>query len=90
MKIGSFALALAALITGLLAAWKWYKASGVEIIPVWQQMGVIERPGGDPEGWVVGIMQAAQESSSLNQTAALWTAVSVALSGLSAVFSSWP
>lgn len=90
MKIASFALAVSALLTGLLAAWKWYKASKVEIIPLWQQLGVIEPPGGDPSGWIFGVMQAGRESAALNQTAALWTAASVTLSGLAAFLASWP
>ncbi|WP_217568776.1 hypothetical protein [Mesorhizobium sp. GbtcB19] len=83
MKDASFVLAVVAAATGLFAAWKWYKASKVEITPLWQQLGVIEPPGGDPNGWVIGILQASQKSAELNKTAAAWTAISVCLGWLS-------
>jgi len=85
MKSASFVLAIIAAVTGLVAAWKWYRASQVEIIPLWQQLGVIEPPGGDTNGWVMGILQASQKSAELNKTAAIWTAVSVFFGCLSAL-----
>jgi len=90
MKFISFALALLALVTGLVAAARWYKASKVEIMPLWAELGVIEPLGGSSNHWIVGILKAAQKSGALNKEAALWTASSVFLSALSAVIGAWP
>lgn len=79
----SRACALLALGTGVFAAWKWYQASKVEVVPSWIEQGRIERPGGEIEGWVLGHMKASQKSAALNKVAAIWTGISVILGPLS-------
>jgi len=79
MKFISGSLAVAGAITGLLAAWYWYRSSSVQIEP----------PGvsGDPQitdtGWLVGTMGAIADAGALNATAARWTAASVVLCAVS-------
>jgi hypothetical protein len=94
-------LALAALITGLLGAWKWYRSSEVKLDlghyypgapPTYSRMG-IEFPrgvaSGDPDlermNEIAAIWEAMSEAGPLNKHAALWTAASVALGALCAV-----
>ena len=76
MKQLSFALVFIAAITGFVAAWKWFKASKVDIL--------LPHPyheSGDPIiaglGRDCAIMNAFSESAKLNKTAASWTALSV-------------
>jgi hypothetical protein len=90
MKLMSFSFALLALVTGLIAAYYWYKASKVEIVPLWQKLHIMEPIGGGDSHWIVGILEAVGESCSLNKIAAVWTASSVFLSAVSAVIGSWP
>ena len=85
-----FLFALSALITGIAASRYWFKASKVEIVPLWKQLGSIEPVGGSDSHWIVGILEAAQKSGTLNKQAALWTAASVFLSAISTTFGAWP
>jgi hypothetical protein len=96
MKILTVALAVAALIAGLKAAYEWHKASGVVIDlgyiqpglpPTYRRMGVdfLRTPeSGEPEEQRMNEMaatwEAIQESSRINKSAAVWTAGAVALS----------
>jgi hypothetical protein len=59
MKYLNIALAVLAASTGLVAAYKWFRASGT---PTWATLN---------------------NSAALNREAALWTAASVLLSGIS-------
>lgn len=70
-------LMLAALGTGLMAAWCWFKASRVRVQPSWD----IEPADAEASmgGWIAGSMTAFAESGRLNKIAALWTAVAVIL-----------
>jgi hypothetical protein len=90
MKFASLSFAILALVTGLIAAYYWYQASKVEVVPLWQELGTIEPLGGGDTHWIVGMLKAAQKSGALNKLAALWTAASVALSAFSAVIGAWP
>jgi hypothetical protein len=89
MKCVSIALAVGALVSGLIAAFYWYKSSNVDIDPGW----TVEHPEPVvPElkqmGWNSAMMNAITTSATLNKTAALWTALSVALGGASTIVGS--
>jgi hypothetical protein len=89
MKYISVAFALGALVTGLKAAFHWYKASEVAIDPGWTQ----ENPEPVDEElkqmcWNVAIIDAAQKSAALNKVAALWTAAAVVLGAVSSLIGS--
>jgi hypothetical protein len=80
----SLGFAVVAIATGLAASWHWYRASKVKHNPAWNlRIG----PGAAPHntmGHVAGLMLAWQSAEKLNAKAALWTAVSVMCSGVSA------
>jgi len=71
-------------VTGLIAAVYWYKASVVKVVPKADGRfgGGIATP---PAPWVRGALDALEESSRLNRTASIWTAVSVLFNALSNV-----
>jgi hypothetical protein len=77
-------LAISALLTGLLAAWYWYKSSAVKVAPK-----ADGRFGGGmataPAPWLAGAMDAFTEAARLNKNASLWTAASVVLAQLSSI-----
>lgn len=84
MKYLELVLAVAAFITGLLAAGYWYKASRVTADPEWGRNGEY-RPvthSMEQDAWIAVLIQSASESARLNKIAALWTAVAVALNAL--------
>jgi hypothetical protein len=83
-------LTLSTLVTGLVAATLWFKASRIEIQPLYQKLGYPEPIGGDPTHWVIGIIEASNASAAYNAKAAVWTAASVASSVVAAVLSSPP
>lgn len=83
-------LALSALVTGLLAAFYWYKSSNIEVDPGWTPTNpepVIQEHR--DAAWRTATLRAMTESAKLNKKASLWTALSVALSGASAVIGPW-
>lgn len=85
MQFISLCLALLACGSGLWAAREWFVASRIPVAPSW-----IVEPGevtASLQGWVAASMAASAQSSRLNARAAIWTGVSVALSGLLAVSS---
>jgi hypothetical protein len=89
MKCVSIAFALGALVTGLTAAFHWYKASEVPIDPGWTP----ENPEPVDEELKqmdlnVAIIKAAGESAALNKIAALWTAAAVVLGAISSFIES--
>ena len=60
MKTAGMGTALIALISGLIAAWYWYRSSKVQIEPMWPQgsMGLVE-PGeteASQDGWIAGTL----------------------------------
>lgn len=101
-KLIGIVLAIGALVTGLVAAYKWYRASCVcielgYILPgsnpgeTYRRYGIDiprQAQSGDAEmqriNEIAATWAAINESSELNKSAALWTAFSVALSGVSA------
>ena len=83
MKIFGQTLSGFALLTGLWAAWLWFKASKIDLRPMMQVGDDLAEIGVDlhPNAWIEAMKDTVQQSSDLNRRAALWTAVSVALSG---------
>jgi hypothetical protein len=77
----SIGLANLGLVIGILAAWYWWRASRVTIIPVW---GGIEPKDLylSLEGWVAGINHAAAQSGQLNTIAAVLSGIAVVASTL--------
>jgi len=91
MKIVEIAIAILAAVTGMVAAGYWYRASRITADPGWGPNG-LARPGihsAEQDGWIVAMLQSASESAHLNKIAALWTAVTVALTGISAIVASF-
>jgi hypothetical protein len=80
MKVIGLVFAFIALVTGLIAAYFWSRASMVPIVPTWK----IEPGESDAsqQGWQVGTMMAFGKSGELNKLAARWTAASVALGAI--------
>jgi hypothetical protein len=81
MKWLSVLLACLGAVTGIVAAYYWYRSSQVSINPVWLT------ESGDPHasqsGWLAATMGAFSESARLNKIAASWTAAAVVLNMLS-------
>jgi hypothetical protein len=74
-------------VTGIVAAFYWYRSSRIEIKAAWEV-----EPGDEQlsqAGWIGGTLEAFTASASLNAKAALWTASSVAFAALSAVAGSF-
>jgi hypothetical protein len=85
MHIGSLIVAALACGSGLWAAYLWWQASRIAIVPFWQV-----EPGeamASMQGWNAATIDAFGKSGAKNASAALWTGVSVALSGLAALLS---
>ena len=82
MKVASITLALIASATGIWSSWLWYRASRVQIMPMWQTEGRIEPldPTSAQAEWIVALLQTATKSGHLNRKAAVWTAATVLLS----------
>jgi hypothetical protein len=82
-------LAVCSLAFGLIAARYWYRSSVVKVDPGWTAQN--PQPV-DPQriqmDWNSATLEAIQKSSNLNKMAALWTAVSVGLGGLSSIIGS--
>lgn len=83
MPFASLLSASLACGSGLWAAREWWKASRISVVPAW---GV--EPGdvtSSMQGWIAAIMAASDQSSRQNARSAIWTGISVALSGLAAL-----
>jgi hypothetical protein len=90
MKCFALVLAVLAALAGVIAARKWYVASRVDVRPLEMVNGkLIEVPTYDVQYWINSLRQTLKRSGSLNKSAALWTATSIVLSGLSAMASAW-
>jgi hypothetical protein len=76
------ALAIAAFIFGLAAAWYWWKSSSIEAEPLYPE--VVKHNPTDLLLWQTmqlgGLLEAGKESARLNRIAAWLTAIAVALS----------
>lgn len=95
MRIAAFAFALMAFFTGMIAAWRWLQSSQVPVDPGWRlpgEGGGIEPldESGKAMGWSLAATQAFSTASELNRKAALWTATSVLLGGISSAVGNWP
>jgi len=72
-------------LTGFYAAYCWWSASMATIDPGWKvEPGESEA---SQAGWIVGIMESMSKSARLNKKAALWTALSVALTSAPGILS---
>ena len=83
MKLASVLLAIIAFLAGLRAAYLWYRASRVQIIPMWIQDGRIEpvAPGQAQAEWIVALLETATKSGDLNRLSALQLAGDVVVPG---------
>ena len=86
MKTICIILAMAALVSGLWAAWKWYAASKIHPKPNWEFEPVV--PTLKHMGWTSATLQAFGDAGRLNASAAMWTAISVALGAASNILGS--
>jgi hypothetical protein len=77
MKVFIVLFALAAFAAGLVAAYFWYRASTVEIIPTYAKPGGsgFEPVENKDAHWIVGQLEATKESGRLNKIAAILTAL---------------
>lgn len=78
-----FFLALGSLISGLIAAYKWWRASQVEFRPFDEWGNQISTS--DYHVWINAMRHTIAVSGARNKSAAIWTAVSVGLAGVSAL-----
>jgi hypothetical protein len=89
-KIASVGFALIAFATGFRSAWLWYRASRVQVAPIWITEGLIEPldPTMAQAQWIVALLESATKSGDLNRKAAVWTAATVVLATLSTLTAS--
>jgi hypothetical protein len=86
MKVLALILAALSAVAGLIAAWQWWKASKVEFRPFEEVNGqLVEVPPTDVVVWVGAVRHTLRKSGRLNKIAAIWTAASVGLAGMSAL-----
>lgn len=81
-------LAVATALAGFYAVKLWLRSSRIPIIPTWAKHGGIEQAGGESQSnsaSLVGLIEANEEVAKLNQRAARWTAVSVALGAVTTI-----
>jgi hypothetical protein len=98
MKTFSMVVAIAAFLTGVAAAWYWYHSAKVDPKTGWKPP--VGDATQDPNAllanlnalfvWTFAIKDALRESSRLNRSAAIWTAISVLLSAVAAVMGNLP
>jgi hypothetical protein len=86
MHYFSIAAGVIAGVTGLIAAYWWYRSAKIVPVPAWAVprtgvAGVFSGEPGDSQesdsGWLAALLVAAKDSANLNKCAALWTASSV-------------
>jgi len=81
MRLVAFVLAALSLVTGLVAAWYWYKSSIVSVEP-----RIDRGPRGGMPGvvraWLGGTIASVESSAALNKKASVWTAATVVLGTL--------
>ena len=82
-----FGLANLGLILGILAAWYWWRASRVTIMPQWGYREPVDQAQA-LAGWIVGINTAAEISGKLNTLAAVFSGAAVVTSTLAGWLSS--
>lgn len=90
MKLIALILTVLSAVSGGVAAYKWYIASRVNVVPFEIDNGQVrEVPIDDVHIWMSALKSTIQKSGRLNKVAALWTAGSVACAGLSALLGVW-
>jgi hypothetical protein len=90
MKCLALVLAILGAVAGVIAARKWYVASRADVVPFEMVNGnLVEVSTSDVQIWISSLRQTLKKSGCLNKSAALWTAVSIVLAGLSALASAW-
>ena len=82
-KVARMALSLSALVTGFVAAFRWWQASRVEVHAIREHGLPASEPGFS--GADAAIVRAFARSADLNKRAARWTALAVTLDGLSSI-----
>ena len=90
MKLAAFGLAVAGLITGIVAAIYWWTSAQVSVEPPYCPGGIPTDPETENVGWLINVLAAWQKASPPNRKAAVWAGVSAILNGASAVFGNWP
>jgi hypothetical protein len=97
MKYLPVTLALLTFICGLIAARYWYCAIRIKIIPNWENFmeGVVGKEQQiytedlsndlNMTAWKNGNMVAFTKSAKMNACAAVWTAITVALTAISSI-----
>ena len=98
VKTLSMVVALAAFVTGVVAAWYWYRSARIDPKTGWNPP--VGDATTDPDAllanlnalfvWTFAIKDALKESSELNRSAAIWTAVSVLFSAVAAEMGNLP
>ncbi len=87
MKWWSLFFAVLSLLSGGYAACRWFLASRVDFVPFEDVDGEPrEVPTSDVETWIDAVRRTLKKSGGLNKEAALWTAGSLVLMGMSTVF----
>jgi len=83
------AIAVLAFVTGMIAAWYWYRASSVPTDPGWYRDDRAEPAihSLTQDAWITAMLQSASESARLNGIAARWTALTVVLTVISTIAS---
>lgn len=76
------------LVLGIFAAWYWWRASRVTIIPQWGDREPVDQAQA-LAGWIVGINAAADVSGKLNTLAAVLSGAAVVSSTLASWLSSF-
>jgi hypothetical protein len=80
----SIGLANLGLVLGIVAAWYWWRASRISIIPSWGTREPLD-PVQALAGWIVALNQAAELSGTLNTKAAVLSGAAVVAS----TFAGW-
>jgi hypothetical protein len=82
MKAFILICGFATLLTGLIAAWFWFKSSLVTIRPLSFQLTGPGRDQFNFEAWRKAVNRAFEQAGKLNTKAAAWTAGSVILGAI--------
>jgi len=87
MRTLSITFAITAAFVGLYAAFLWWKASKVELVPLWEKFGYVEpkEMQASHADWLCGIMEAHQKSAELTKRASFWTAWAVVFASTSSI-----
>jgi hypothetical protein len=88
LKNLSLLFAILAVVTGLVAAWYWYKSTTAEIDPAIVKLD----DGRDAfrlSTWIESITGTVKTASDFNRKAAIWTAVSVLSGALATLSGAW-